>query len=73
MSQQRYEGNKMQTLIKQNVLVEGKLYLELKYQLQALSLYLEKRKQRKQLLNLEDHLLKDIGVTRQQAIDEANE
>ena len=39
----------------------------------SLLLELEKRKQRHQLLQLEDHMLKDIGITKQQAIDEAKQ
>lgn len=35
--------------------------------IQQLELYSQRSKTRKQLLNLDDHLLNDIGLTRQQA------
>lgn len=61
----------MYSQISQYSVLDGRFSLELKPIVSALSLYLEKRKQRRQLLQLDDHLLKDIGITKQQAIDEA--
>lgn len=61
----------MISLISQHSVLDGKINLGSKSIVSSLSLYLQKRKQRKQLLQLEDHLLFDIGITRQQAIDEA--
>jgi len=39
--------------------------------LDRIALGLERRHQRQQLLELDDHLLADIGVSRQQAVEEA--
>lgn len=45
--------------------------LRFKAYLKRINLHLEKKRQRRQLINLSDHLLDDIGVTRVQAIEEA--
>ncbi len=62
----------MQTQINQYSVLDNRFTLGFKSFVRSLNLYLEKKKQRKQLLQLEDYLLNDIGVTRQQAIDEAS-
>jgi hypothetical protein len=61
----------MQYFINLYDLLDGKTHLDLKPQLSAISLYFEKKKQRQQLLQLEDYLLDDMGISRQQAVDEA--
>ncbi len=55
----------------QNPILEIKVRINLKPYFQALSLFYAKRKQRKQLLQLDADLLNDIGKTREQAIEEA--
>ena len=62
----------MFSLINQDSEIDRRFNLDFKSMVSALSLYLEKKKQRKQLLQLEEHLLNDIGITKQQAIEEAS-
>ncbi|XQU08385.1 DUF1127 domain-containing protein [Halomonas sp. LY9] len=50
--------------------LRSQLVSQLRYQL---SHYQQRRRSRRQLLTLDDHLLKDIGLTREQACQEGKQ
>jgi len=62
----------MLRFINQFILLNQAVHVELKAIIDAINLNLEKNKQRRQLIELDDRLLNDIGINRKQAIAEAH-
>ena len=67
------KGKIMLRLINQFSLLNVALHAELKSIVDDFNLNVEKKKQRRQLLKLESHLLNDIGISYEQAMDEGSQ